>query len=105
MTVEPKLKSFIIRLVNQDLDLSNWVESIATFLANKSSDSWNDSDVARYEINLAELRRSFLHIEALAFEMGKYEFDASKEIIRLGVATVNARVCVKRNGRRRARRN
>jgi len=89
LTVEPKLKSLIIRLVNQDLDLSNWIESIATFLANKPPDSWNDSDLARYEISLAELRRSFLHIEALAFEMGKYEFDASKEIIRLGVATIN----------------
>ena len=69
--------------------MSNWIESIATFLAGKPPDSWNDSDLARYEISLAELRRSFLHIGALAFEMGKYEFDASKEIIRLGVTTVN----------------
>lgn len=89
LTIEPKLKSLIIRLVNQDLDLSNWIESIATFLANKPPDSWNDSDLARYEISLAELRRSFLHFETLAFEMGKYDFDASKEIIRLGVTTAN----------------
>lgn len=89
LTVEPKLKSLIIRLVNQDLDLSVWIESIATFLVNKKPDLWNDTDLARYEINLAELRRSFLHIETLAFEMGKYELDPDKEIIRLGVTTVS----------------
>jgi hypothetical protein len=89
LTVEPKLKSLIIRLVNQDLDLSGWIESIAAFLANKPPDAWNDSDLARCEISLAELRRSFLHIEALAFEMGKYEFDPGREVIRLGVTTVN----------------
>lgn len=92
LTVEPKVKSFIIRTVDNDLDLTGWIESVATLLTNKPPASWNDSDLARFEINLAEISRSFLHIELLSFELRKNRVEGSRsdnEVLRLGITTLN----------------
>jgi hypothetical protein len=88
LTVDPKLKSFILRVLDDGLDLRGWIESIATLLSGKFPTSWNDADLARYEVNLAEITRSFRHIELLSFEMSKHEIlttSATNEMLRLGV--------------------
>jgi hypothetical protein len=92
LTVDPKLKSFIIRISDEELELSNWVESFATLLGGKPPTAWNDTDLARFEINLAEVTRSFLNIELLSFELNKQNsrtVHKGKEMIRLGVTTLN----------------
>jgi len=92
LTIEPKVKSFIIRTTDKDLDLIGWIESIGTFLTNKPPASWNDSDLAQFEISLAEISRSFLHIELLSLELRKHrleKFRSGNEIIRLGITTLN----------------
>lgn len=92
LTVEPKLKSFIIRVIDDGLDLVGWIEAIATFLATKPPASWYDNDLARFEISLAEVSRSFLHIELLSFELKRPESERKRsdhELIRLGVTTLN----------------
>jgi hypothetical protein len=92
LTVEPKLKSFIIRVIDDGLDLAGWIEAIATFLATKPPASWYDNDLARFEVSLAEVTRSFLHIELLSFELKKPGTEASRsdnEMIRLGVTALS----------------
>lgn len=92
LTVDPKLKSFIIRACDEGLDLVGWLESIATFLASKPPASWSDTDLARFEVSLAEVTRSFRHIELLSFELNKQGtriLHAGSEMLRLGVTTIN----------------
>ncbi|HEV2800362.1 MAG TPA: hypothetical protein VGW12_07690 [Pyrinomonadaceae bacterium] len=92
ITVELKLKSFIFRLTDDELDHVGWLESIATLLANKPPAAWNDPDLARFEVNLAEVTRSFLNIELLLFELHRQGADSprmGREIMRLGITTFN----------------
>lgn len=93
LTVEPKLKSFLIRAVDDSLDLTGWRESTATFLSGKPPGLWNDTDRARFEVTLAEVSRSFIHIELLSFELRKHRQESpidGGEMIRLGVTTLDA---------------
>jgi hypothetical protein len=93
LTVEPKLKSFVIRAADDSIDLKGWTESIATFLAGKHPAAWNDTDLARFQVTLAEVSRSFLHIESLCFELrsrGARADDLDNEVIRLGITTLGA---------------
>ena len=92
LTVEPKLKSFIIRVIDDGLDLVGWIEAIATFLATKPPAAWQDNDMARFEVSLAEVFRSFSHIELLSFELKRLGAEVSHsdhELMRLGVTTLN----------------
>lgn len=89
LTVEPALKSFVLRLSSSELDFPQWIESIATFLVNRPPELWNDSDTASFEIKLSSLRRSFLNIESLAFELEKIELlPTDSEVLRLGVTSL-----------------
>lgn len=92
ITVELKLKSFVFRATDEELDHVGWLESLATLLAGKPPASWNDPDLARFEVNLAEVSRSFLNIELLSFELRKQGVSAprsDKEVMRLGVTTLS----------------
>lgn len=92
ITVDPKLKSFIIRVIDENLDSVGWIEAIATFFAQRPPAAWSDTDMARFEVNLAEVTRSFLHIELLSFELKKPGRDLARsdhQLMRLGVTTIN----------------
>ena len=89
-TVDTKLKGFLIRICDAELDFKEWVEAIGTFIANKPPASWNDSDKAHFEMNLSELARKFHHFEALSFERQKQSeksTDSGGAVIRVGVTT------------------
>lgn len=64
----PKLKSFLLRVSDTNLDLRMWLESIAALLAGKPPAVWRDDDLASFEIGLAEIVRSFMSLETLSFE-------------------------------------
>ena len=88
--IDTKLKGFLIRLCDEELDFKEWVEAIGTYIANKPPASWNDSDKAQFEMNLSELSRKFHHFEALLFERQKQSAKSSDnigEVIRLGITT------------------
>ncbi|HEX7997931.1 MAG TPA: hypothetical protein VF528_06030 [Pyrinomonadaceae bacterium] len=91
LTVELKLKSFIFRVTDDELEYVDWLESVSTLLANKPPASWNDTDLARFEIGLAEVSRSLLNIELLSFELHKHGGNAllsDNEMMRLGITTL-----------------
>ena len=91
-TIDTKLKGFLIRICDEELDFKEWVEAIGTFITNKPPASWNDSDKAHFEMNLSELARKFHHFEALSFERQKQSeksTDSGGEVIRVGITTLS----------------
>ena len=88
--IDTKLKGFLIRICDEELDFKEWVEAIGTYIANKPPASWNDSDKAHFEMNLSELARKFHHFEALSFErqnQSEESVDGAGEVIRVGITT------------------
>ena len=72
-----KLKSFILRVSDTTLARQAWLESVAALLAGKPPAVWHDADLARFELELAEIVRSFTSLESLAFERRRHLADAS----------------------------
>lgn len=92
VTVETRLKGFLIRACDLGLDFTGWLEAIATFLANKPPSSWNDTDKAQFEVNLSELARKFHHFEAVSYENRPHaEQSPAGESIRIGITRLNQR--------------
>lgn len=92
VTVETRLKGFLIRACDLGLDFTSWLEAIATFLANKPPSSWNDTDKAQFEVNLSELARKFHHFEAVSYENRSHVKQPSAgESIRIGITRPNQR--------------
>lgn len=90
VTIETKLKSFLIRVCDDGLDFTGWLEAIGTYVANKPPTSWNDLDKAHFEMNLSELARKFHHFEAVSFEQKKQRETPSNAVgktIRVGITT------------------
>lgn len=96
LAVDAKLKSFLMRAVDPDADEDTWVESIATLLANRPPTAWDDHDLARFEIELAAITRSFRHFKVLAFEMersGVLLLNGDPGMMRVSVTTPTAGEC------------
>ena len=92
VTVETRLKGFLIRACDLGLDFTGWLEAIATFLADKPPSSWNDTDTAQFEVNLSELARKFHHFEAVSYENRPHaEQSPAGESIRIGITRLNQR--------------
>jgi hypothetical protein len=84
-----KLKGFILRVSDAKTDRVEWLESIAAHVAGKPPAFWRDEDIAKFEVGLAEIARSFLNLESLVFErIGKQDLDGSIELIRLNFAQI-----------------
>ena len=93
LTIETKLKGFLIRVCDEGLDFKGWLEAIGTYIANKPPASWNDSDKAHFEMNLSELARKFHHFEAVSFERQQQSeklADSAGEVIRVGITTLSS---------------
>lgn len=90
VTVETRLKGFLIHASDFRLGFTGWLETIATFLANKPPSSWNDTDKAQFEVNLSELARKFHHFEAVSYENRSHaEQLPAGESIRIGITRPN----------------
>ena len=87
LTIDTKLKGFLIRICDEELDFKEWVEAIGTYIVGKPPASWNDSDKAHFEMNLSELARKFQHFDALSFERQEQSDSSAGEVIRVGITT------------------
>ena len=91
--IETKLKGFLIRVCDEELDFKEWVEAIGTYIANKPPASWNDSDKVHFEMNLSELARKFHHFRAVSFERQRQSektTDNAGQVIRVGITTLSS---------------
>lgn len=89
VAVEVKLKAFLTRAADSNIEDATWLESIATLLAGKPPTNWDDADRARFEVQLAATARTFEHFRVLAFEMARTGFallDGDKEMLRISIS-------------------
>lgn len=67
---EPKLRAFCLRLIDQKLSDSDWVESIGSFLALKPPTKWHDAEEDLFNSELMDCASRFHHVESIAFSVG-----------------------------------
>jgi hypothetical protein len=61
---ETDLRSFVLRLGDQELDYRQWLESLANHLAKKSAARWNDTDEDVFDQRLHHLAKRMLRAES-----------------------------------------
>ena len=86
---EPQLIQFLIRICDEQLDTTNWLEAIGATLAGKPPNSWFDRDTDTFKSNFSQVVRKFRHIEALSYEEREYLDSSAGEPIRIGITRPN----------------
>ena len=62
-----RIKGFLGRLSDEVLELDKWTEAVATLVAGKPPQNWNDEDVYKFELNLSELSHTLDKLDKLAY--------------------------------------
>jgi hypothetical protein len=80
-------------LCEEQLEDVLWIEAIGTLVVGKPPRSWNDTDRAKYEVQLTDVVRNFRHVEALVFEVARRTEIGSvpAEVIRIGVTDAHSK--------------
>ena len=65
-----RLEAFIVRLARFD-DSDDAIEGLAGMVVNRPAHDWSDSDVDRATVELADMARRFVHVEAFARVKGR----------------------------------
>jgi len=68
---EPKLRAFCLRLMDDNLPESEWLESLGNFLALKPPAKWHDTEEDLFEQELGPLATRFHRVESIIFVDGK----------------------------------
>ncbi|MCA9700454.1 MAG: hypothetical protein KC431_23205 [Myxococcales bacterium] len=92
--IAPKLRAFLIRLVDEQMPRTEWLVSIGTLLAKKPPEHWADPDFDVFRTELALVRRSFGEMEALtlADEQLDSNPDSQRRLFRVAVSELGAPV-------------
>ncbi len=80
---EPDLKALCVRLSDESLSETKWIESVASFTASKPPSYWHDSDEGAFRHKLSDLAERFKHVESINF--GTVERPEGGEGIRLAI--------------------
>ena len=64
---EPKLRAFCLRLMDENLPESDWLESIASYLALKPPSKWHDMEEEVFSYELSQYAAKFHRVESVAF--------------------------------------
>ena len=68
---EPKLRAFCLRLMDGSLSESDWLESVASYLALKPPSKWHDVEEEIFNYELSQYAAKFHRVESVAFAGGK----------------------------------
>jgi hypothetical protein len=68
---ESKLRAFCLRLMDENLPESEWLESLGSFLALKPPAKWHDPEENLFSQELDILATRFHHVENIVFATGK----------------------------------
>ena len=68
---EPKLRAFCLRLMDDSLPESDWLESIASHLSLKPPSKWHDMEEEVFSHELAQYAAKFHRVESIAFAGSK----------------------------------
>lgn len=81
---ETDLRSFVLRLGDQELDYRKWLESMANHLAKKSAARWTDADEDVFDQRLHQLAKRMLRAEAAQADITRKGIDGDPErVVRL----------------------
>jgi hypothetical protein len=83
---ESKLRAFCLRLLDDNLPESEWLESVGSYLALKPPSKWHDLEEDLFNDELALLATRFHRVESILFADGK----TSKDTIGVRVAITQA---------------
>lgn len=67
---EPKLRAFCLRLMDNNLPESDWLESLGSYLALKPPSKWHDTEETLFTGTLSELAERFHRVENIMFAEG-----------------------------------
>jgi len=67
---EPKLRAFCLRLLDDKLAESEWLESVGSYLALKPPSKWHDAEEDRFESELGQIAAKFHRVESITFTDG-----------------------------------
>ncbi len=84
---EPKLRAFCLRLMDDNLPESEWLESIGSYLALKPPSKWRDAEEETFNNELAQFATKFHRVESIIFAGGKSPKNAVG--IRLAITQAN----------------
>jgi hypothetical protein len=84
---ELKLRAFCLRLMDDNLPESDWLESLGSYLALKPPSKWQDTDEDAFDNELAQCATRFHRVESIAFARGKSPTNAVG--IRLAITQAN----------------
>ncbi len=68
---EPKLRAFCLRVKDDSLPETDWLESVASYLALKPPSKWHDVEEEVFNYELSQYAARFHRIESIAFAGGK----------------------------------
>jgi hypothetical protein len=84
---EPKLRAFCLRLMDDNLPESDWLESLGSYLALKPPSKWHDIEEDAFNGELAQCATRFHRVESIMFAGGKSPQNAVG--IRLSITQAN----------------
>ncbi|MBV8280088.1 MAG: hypothetical protein JO170_33140 [Verrucomicrobia bacterium] len=84
---EPGLRAFCLRLIDDSLPESDWLESIGSYLALKPPSKWHDGEEDLFNNELAAWARRFRRVESIVFATGK--LPSNSVGVRLAVTQAN----------------
>jgi hypothetical protein len=84
---EPKLRAFCLRLMDDNLPESDWLESLGSYLALKPPSKWHDAEEDLFDSELAQCATRFHRVESIVFAGGKSPTNAVG--IRLAITQAN----------------
>jgi hypothetical protein len=84
---EPKLRAFCLRLMDDNLPESDWLESLGSYLALKPPSKWHDAEEDLFDSELAQCATRFHRVESIMFAGGKSPANAVG--IRLAITQAN----------------
>jgi hypothetical protein len=84
---EPRLRAFCLRLMDNNLSESDWLESLGSYLVLKPPSKWHDGEEDVFNTQLAELAARFHRVEAISFARGNAPKGARG--VRLAITQLN----------------
>lgn len=69
--VEPKLKAFCMRLTDNRLSETEWLESLGSFVCSKPPAWWNDYDEEMFNYEISLVAERFKRVESVTFKAPK----------------------------------
>ena len=86
---EPRLHAFTFRLIDENLQESEWIDSIGSYVANKPPERWADRDEDIFDVELTQLVTRFQRVEGIVRQ--KKGNSSSEGYMRLAVTRLDGK--------------